>query len=66
MVIWGDQMLRKGALKTIGKIALHPALIGWAPLASNLYHDFIWYPFIGKPRITKFMETEWGKLFQQY
>lgn len=66
LVIWGDQMLRKGALKTIGKIALHPALIGWAPLASNFYHDSIWYPLIGKPRITRFMRTEWGKLFNQY
>ena len=66
VVIWGDQMLRQGALKTIGKIALHPWLMFWAPMASNLYHDFIWYPLIGKPRISKFMETEWGKLFQKY
>ncbi|MBI5778347.1 MAG: DUF362 domain-containing protein [Planctomycetes bacterium] len=66
LVIWGDQLLRQGGLKTIGKIALHPALMGWAPLASNLYHDFLWYPLIGKHRISKFMETEWGKLFREY
>jgi hypothetical protein len=65
-VIWGDQLLRKGALKTLGRIALHPAFIGWAPMASNFYHDFIWYPLIGRPRINKFMATEWGKLFRQY
>jgi uncharacterized protein (DUF362 family) len=66
IVIWFDQMLRKGMLRTLGKIALHPSFIFWAPMASNIYHDFIWYPLIGKPRISKFMQTEWGKLFQQY
>ena len=66
LVIWGDQMLRQGALKTIGRIALHPALMFWAPLASNLYHDFFWYPLVGRPRIAKFMETEWGNLFKRY
>ncbi|MEW6026272.1 MAG: DUF362 domain-containing protein [Planctomycetota bacterium] len=66
LVIWGDQMLRKGALKTLGKIALHPALIFWAPLASSIYHDFIWYPLIGRPRIDRFMETDWGELFRKY
>jgi uncharacterized protein (DUF362 family) len=66
LVIWGDQMLRKGPLKLIGKVALHPWFIFWAPLASNIYHDFIWYPLIGKPRIAGFMQTEWGKLFNQY
>jgi len=66
LVIWGDQMLRKGALKTVGKIALHPALVSWAPLASNLYHDFIWYPLIGNPRVAKFMKTKWGELFSKY
>jgi uncharacterized protein (DUF362 family) len=65
-VIWGDQMLRKGFLRFLEKIALHSPLVVWAPFASNLYHDWFWYPIIGKPRIHKFMATEWGKLFSRY
>ncbi|MBN2542347.1 DUF362 domain-containing protein [bacterium] len=65
-VIWGDQMLRKGCLKFLEKAALHSPLVFWAPLASNIYHDFIWYPIIGYPKIEKFFDTEWGKLFLKY
>lgn len=65
-VIWGDQMLRKGFLRPFKKIALHSPLWVWAPIASNLYHDYFWYPIIGKKRIKKFNRTAWGKLFNQY
>ena len=65
-VIWGDQVLRKGVLRFLEKPLLHSPLIVWAPFASNLYHDFFWYPIIGKRRIRKFMKTGWGKLFQKY
>lgn len=66
IVIWGDQMLRKGFLRPFEKILLHTPLIVWAPLASNLYHDFLWYPTIGKKRIRQFKKTEWGELWQKY
>jgi uncharacterized protein (DUF362 family) len=66
LVIWGDQMLRKGPLKFLEHLALHTPLVAWAPFASNLYHDFLWYPSIGRKRIRKFMKTDWGKLFQKY
>lgn len=66
LVIWGDQMLRKGFLRFLEKPLLHSPLVIWAPFASNLYHDFLWYPTIGKKRIRNFMETEWGGLFQKY
>jgi len=65
-VIWGDQMLRKGCLRFLEKLLLHSPLVFWAPLASNLYHDLLWYPTIGKKRIREFMKTEWGRLFQKY
>jgi hypothetical protein len=38
----------------------------WAPMASNAYHDLMWYPTIGLSRIREFNQTEWGKLFQRY
>jgi uncharacterized protein (DUF362 family) len=65
-VIWGDQAIRKGFLRPLEKILLHSPLVFWAPFASNVYHDFMWYPTIGKRRIRKFAKTEWGQLFKTY
>ena len=65
-VIWGDQMLRLGPLRFLEKVALHSPLVFWAPLASNIYHDFIWYPTIGKSKIRAFRRTKWGKLWEDY
>lgn len=66
LVIWGDQMLRKGPLRFLEGVALHSPLVVWAPFASNVYHDWMWYPTIGKKIIRGFMRTEWGQLFQTY
>jgi hypothetical protein len=65
-VIWGDQLIRKGWLRPLERILLHSPLVVWAPMASNLYHDWLWYPTIGRARIRQFMQTGWGRLFQQY
>jgi uncharacterized protein (DUF362 family) len=66
LVIWGDQMIRKGSLRPLKGILLHSPLLVWAPFASNVYHDLLWYPTIGRKRIERFMETDWGKLFESY
>jgi uncharacterized protein (DUF362 family) len=65
-VIWGDQMIRKGFLRSLERILLHSPLVFWAPLASNVYHDLLWYPTIGRRRIRQFMKTEWGALWKRY
>lgn len=65
-VIWGDQLLRKGPLQFLEKIALHSPLVVWAPMASNIYHDWFWYPTVGKSIIRRFSTSEWGKLFAEY
>lgn len=65
-VIWGDQMLRLGPLRFLEKLLLHSPLVVWAPFASNVYHDFMWYPTIGRRRIKQFSRTEWGRLFDDY
>lgn len=65
-VIWGDQMLRKGFLRFLEKPLLHSPLVAWAPMASNIYHDFFWYNITGKKRIGEFMKTQWGELFKKY
>ncbi len=65
-VIWGDQMLRKGRLRFLEKIALHSPLVVWAPAASNFYHDCLWYPTIGRSKIKQFRATKWGDLWESY
>ena len=66
IVIWGDQMVRKGHLSFLNPL-MRSEMFMWGPiLGSLLYHDMFWYPTIGKRRIQEFMETSWGKLFQKY
>jgi hypothetical protein len=59
-------MLRKGGLRFLEKIALHSPLVVWAPMASNIYHDFFWYPTVGRSKIAKFRRTKWGDLWESY
>lgn len=66
LVIWGDQMIRRGFLRPLERLLLHSPLVVWAPFASNVYHDWLWYPTIGRSRIRTFMRTEWGQLFRTY
>lgn len=66
LVIWGDQLIRKGPLRPLRKVLLHSPLMFWAPMASNAYHDGLWYPTVGTRLIKEFMETDWGKMFQSY
>lgn len=66
LVIWGDQLIRKGALRPLEHLLLHSPLVIWAPFASNVYHDWLWYPTVGRSRIREFAATEWGRLLQQY
>ena len=66
LVIWGDQMIRRGFLRPLERLLLHSPLMVWAPFASNLYHDALWYPTVGRSRIRAFMRTEWGQLLRKY
>jgi intein/homing endonuclease len=66
LVVWGDQLIRKGPLRPFKHLLLHTPLVAWAPLASNIYHDLCWYPTVGRKRIRAFATTGWGKLFAAY
>ncbi|MBD3196475.1 MAG: DUF362 domain-containing protein, partial [Candidatus Lokiarchaeota archaeon] len=66
LVIWGDQMVRKGSLSFLEPLLHNKLFMSLPILGSLIYHDMVWYPTIGKKRISEFMETEWGKLFQTY
>ena len=65
-VIFLDQVFRKGSLSFIEPLLFHTGLFNLCILGSMVYHDYLWYPTIGKYRINKFMKTEWGKLFKKY
>lgn len=65
-VIWGDQLIRRGPLRPLKRLLLHSPLVIWAPFASNVYHDFLWYPTIGRARRRAFAATPWGRLFDAY
>ncbi|MBD3227901.1 MAG: DUF362 domain-containing protein [Candidatus Lokiarchaeota archaeon] len=66
LVIWGDQMVRKGKLKILEPL-LHTWLFNLGPvMLSKIYHDLYWINTEGKRIIKEYNKTEWGKLFQSY
>jgi uncharacterized protein (DUF362 family) len=66
LVIWGDQLIRRGPLRPLKRLLLHSPLMVWAPFASNVYHDWLWYPTVGRSRMSTFAATPWGRLFRTY
>lgn len=66
LVIWGDQMVRKGKLQFLNPLMRNRLFMTFPILASLLYHDMFWYPIKGKQRIRAFNKTEWGQKFINY
>jgi hypothetical protein len=66
LIIWGDQMVRKGALSFLEPLLHNKIFFSLPIMLSLVYHDAIWYPTVGKKRIKRFMKTRWGNLFQSY
>lgn len=62
----GQKMIYHGWLKPFERLLLQTPLVPWSYLASRLYHDVFWYPFVGRPRVEAALQTPWGRLFQQY
>ncbi|PIU89520.1 iron-sulfur cluster-binding protein [archaeon CG_4_10_14_0_2_um_filter_Archaea_38_6] len=65
LVVYWDQVLRK-KLPLFEPLLFHTPLFNACILGSAVYHDYFWYPFIGKPRVDKFMKSDWGKVFKRY
>ncbi|MEK7226927.1 MAG: DUF362 domain-containing protein, partial [Bacteroidota bacterium] len=65
-VIMGDKLFRFGALKFVEPLLFHTPLFKLCVFGSEFYHDKLWYNTVGKKHINKFMQTEWGKLWQKY
>lgn len=62
----GQKAIYHGWLKPLERLLLQTPLVPWSYFASRLYHDVFWYPFVGRPRVKKALQTKWGHLFQQY
>ncbi len=67
-IIFFDQLLRKGTMrfKPLHDFLFYSPVFKLFILASAIYHDYIWYPTVGKYRIRKFMRSEWGRLWKKY
>jgi len=62
----GQKMIYRGWLKPLEKVLLRTLIVPWSYAASIIYHDWYYYPFIGKKRVEQMMDTQWGRLFQKY
>jgi uncharacterized protein (DUF362 family) len=71
LVVRWDQRLRNTTyryrpLKPFHWLFFHTLFFKLLIAGSSIYHDWLWYPLIGKRKIKKFQETQWGKLFDSY
>jgi len=62
----GQKLIYWGPLKFAERLLLRTFLVPWSYAASILYHDFYWYPLIGRRRVRQALETDWGHLFASY
>jgi len=62
----GQHAIYHGLFKPLENLLLRTPLVVWAYVASWAYHDWYWYPLIGRRRVGDFMQTPWGRMFQRY
>ncbi len=55
-----------GMLKRPLEWSLKTWLAPWSYVASIAYHDWFWYPLLGKGALQKALESPWGRLFENY
>jgi uncharacterized protein (DUF362 family) len=55
-----------GPLKRWIEWSLKTWLAPWAYIASVLYHDWFWYPVLGRARLRTALASEWGRLFANW
>ncbi|HJP41875.1 MAG TPA: DUF362 domain-containing protein [Dehalococcoidia bacterium] len=65
-VSWGQKQIYWGKLHRFEKFLLRTPLVPWSYFASNVYHNWYWYPLLGKRRIATMLDTGWGELFRSY
>ena len=62
---WGQHQIYHGPLKPFEHLLLRTPLVPWSFAASNVYHNWYWYPFVGKKRAAAALNTEWGELLRR-
>jgi len=62
----GQHLLYHGMFKPLERLLTRTPLVVLTYIASWAYHDWYWYPMIGRQRVRDFMQTPWGRLFQRY
>lgn len=62
----GQHAIYHGIFKPLENLLLRTPLVVWAYVASWAYHDWYWYPLVGRKRVAEFMKTPWGKMFDRY
>lgn len=55
-----------GPLKKPLEWSLKTVLAPWSYVASVVYHDSFWYPFIAKRRMDQVLDSDWGHLFRNW
>ena len=63
---YGQKLIYHGPLKPLETFLLRTVLAPWSYIASVIFHDYFWHPFIGRERTRCVLRTSWGKLFQSY
>ena len=55
-----------GPLRKPIEWSLKTVLAPWAYIASVIYHDSFWYPFLGKRHMAQALSSPWGRLFDNW
>ncbi|MBW2236116.1 MAG: DUF362 domain-containing protein [Deltaproteobacteria bacterium] len=55
-----------GRLRRPLEWSLKTVLAPWAYAASVIYHDSLWYPLVGRGQVKAALESDWGRLFQNW
>jgi uncharacterized protein (DUF362 family) len=62
-VIFFDRLLRSSFIEPL---MFRTWFFNLCIAGSAGYHDYLWYPLVGKNRVRAFSKTEWGQLFKEY
>ncbi len=56
-----------GPLKVLQRFLFHTPLVYLFIFGSYFYHDYLWWPLIGKPRQRRFRaQSPWGRFWEHY
>lgn len=61
---WGQYQIYHGFLHPLEHALLRTPIVPWSYAASNVYHNWYWYPFVGRSRMQAALKTRWGRLLQ--